>query len=66
MHAKRKDENYEFENRFNEVGLLQTDSPQAGNLRLARWVEKARRKVHGFTETETLCCCEGCLGKVLI
>jgi hypothetical protein len=35
MHAKRKDEDSEFEKRSDKVGLLQTDSPQTGNLRLA-------------------------------
>jgi len=27
MHGKRKDENYEFDDRFDEIGLFQTESP---------------------------------------
>jgi hypothetical protein len=43
MHAKRKDENDEFEYRFDEVRLLQKDSPLAGNFRLAWWVAGSLR-----------------------
>ena len=35
MNAEREDENNELENRFDQVGLLQTISPQAGKPRVA-------------------------------
>ena len=66
VHTQRKDENYKFEYADSKVGGLQSDSPEAGKLRLARRCLCTSRPENGiaadhFTRTNVLTTEKNCV-----